>query len=87
MKKTILVLVISFIALSLSAQKKDSIPAVQKEPTPAEKILSRNDLEAFIKYMRENISVAAYENMKPTEVVNFLWQWYIAEYNKQKPKK
>lgn len=86
MKKLLTVLFIA-IAMSASAQtKKDSLPPV-KEPADSVKILSKNDLANFVKFFRDNFSVTYYEGVKPVEVIQQLYSWYIKEYNTPPAKK
>lgn len=94
MKKALLVTAIIFISFNIYGQapaKKDSIPpaaqAVQNEPADSLKIISRNDLEEFVKYTRENISVSNYEKMNPVETIRFLYLWILQKNGQTKPGK
>lgn len=72
-----------FIVLSFSVQaqsKKDSVAPVITVPADSVKIISKADLEQYIKFMRDNISVNGYETMKPHEVIQQLYFWYLKEY-------
>lgn len=81
MKKLLTVFLIS-IAISASAQtKKDTLLPPLKFPPDSAKILSKNDLEKFIKFFRDNFSVTYYDGVKPQEVIQQLYTWFIKEYN------
>lgn len=81
-----------FIVLSFSAQaqqsKKDSLQTQITLPADSVKIISKEDLEKYIKFIRENISVNGYDAMKPHEVIQQLYFWFVKEYSTaQQPKK
>lgn len=86
MKKTLSIIIVAIILSTsvFSQTKKDSVPRPLKQPVETEKILSRLDLEKFVVYMRDNFSVTYYESVKPTEVIQRLYDWFIKEYNKPK---
>lgn len=83
MKKIVSILFFTVVlSIAVAAQtKKDSVAPVIKYPPDTAKIFSKNDLEAFIKYFRDNYSVTYYDQLKPHEVIQQLYIWFIREYN------
>ena len=80
MKKALIIFAVMAFSFAANAQsKKDSIPVI---PADSVKVISKNDLERFIKELRDNVSVNQYDVLKPQETIQQLYLWIIREYNK-----
>lgn len=80
MKKLLILFAVVF-SFSADAQVKDSLP----EPADTVKVLSKRDLGLFIKELRDRASVTYYESMKPTQVIDELYYWFLNIYFTKKP--
>lgn len=90
MKKGLIILAVLTFSFSTNAQvKKDSVnKPLPTLPAPADsvKILSKVDLEEFIKFLRDKTSVNYYESLRPQEAIQQLYFWFLNKYYAEEKK-
>lgn len=83
MKKTICILLTFIIMISVQAQKDE--PKIVPPPDSVA-FVSAVDLNAFLVWLPENITVSEYNKLKPENVISLFYRWAVAEWNKKKKK-
>lgn len=89
MKKLLIILALAFSFTADAQVKKDSVnKPLPTLPAPADsvKILSKTDLEEFIKFLRDKTSVNYYESLRPQEAIQQLYFWFLNKYYAEEKK-
>lgn len=90
MKKLLIILAMALSFTGNAQVKKDSVnKPLPTLPAPADsvKILSKTDLEEFIKFLRDKTSVNYYESLRPQEAIQQLYFWFLNKYYAEEDKK
>lgn len=90
MKKSLIILALTFSFTANAQVKKDSVnKPLPTLPAPADsvKILSKTDLEEFIKFLRDKTSVNYYESLRPHEAIQQLYFWFLNKYYEEEEQK
>ena len=87
MKRFLSILFLLIIANGVLGQPAPASDTAKiKMPPDSVAIISIRDITNFFKWLRENVSVANYEKMKPEDTLSELINFAIKEYDKKKKK-